>query len=68
MMRLEGRAPVLFTVLMVMLPLAVVSMALRIFVRLRLVKAFGIDDYLMLLATVSTCIPQTFPGDTLTEL
>ncbi|GME35789.1 hypothetical protein GTA08_BOTSDO09632 [Neofusicoccum parvum] len=52
MMQLEGRAPEFFTILVVMIVFAVVSTALRVFVRLRLVKAFGIDDYFMVAATL----------------
>jgi hypothetical protein len=36
------------------LVLAVITMALRCFVRIRLLKAFGLDDWLMLAATVCT--------------
>lgn len=62
MMQLEGRAPEFFTILVVMIVFAVVSTALRVFVRLRLVKAFGIDDYFMVAATVSACKPRSRSG------
>ncbi|KAH7065589.1 hypothetical protein B0J12DRAFT_715639 [Macrophomina phaseolina] len=51
-MILEGRAPEFFAVLVVMITLATISTLLRIFVRLRLVKAFGADDYFMVAALV----------------
>lgn len=53
MMELEGRAPEFFKVLVVMITLATISTALRVYVRLKIVKAFGVDDYLMVAALVS---------------
>ncbi|KAF4302268.1 hypothetical protein GTA08_BOTSDO09632 [Botryosphaeria dothidea] len=50
MMQLEGRAPEFFTILVVMIVFATVSSLLRVYVRLRIVKAFGLDDYLMVAA------------------
>lgn len=55
MMQLEGRAPEFFTILVVMIIFATVSTLLRVYVRLRIVKAFGRDDYLMVAALVSRC-------------
>lgn len=53
MMELEGRAPEFFKVLVVMIILATVATALRVYVRLKIVKAFGVDDYFMVAALVS---------------
>ncbi|RHZ50893.1 hypothetical protein CDV55_101456 [Aspergillus turcosus] len=60
-MALQGRSILVFTVALVFLCLSFIAVALRCFVRLRLVKAFGWDDGLMVLAMVfniwfSTCI------------
>ncbi|KAH1482168.1 hypothetical protein KXX06_005029, partial [Aspergillus fumigatus] len=49
-MALHGRSRGLFTVTLVFLCLSFVAVTLRCFVRLRLVKAFGWDDGLMVLA------------------
>ncbi|KAF4252991.1 hypothetical protein LV164_007360 [Aspergillus fumigatus] len=49
-MALHGRSRAIFTVSMVFLCLSFIAVALRCFVRLRLVKAFGWDDGLMVLA------------------
>ncbi|KAL4736301.1 hypothetical protein BDV11DRAFT_194077 [Aspergillus similis] len=50
MFPLEGRSLSIFVVTLVFLILSFISVALRCFVRLRLVRAFGWDDSLMLLA------------------
>lgn len=49
----ENRGPQLAGVAITMLTLACVSMALRGYVRIRITKAFGIDDWFMVAATVS---------------
>ncbi|KAF7121831.1 hypothetical protein CNMCM5793_009384 [Aspergillus hiratsukae] len=51
-MALQGRSIVAFTVSLVFLCLSFIAVALRCFVRLRVVKAFGWDDRLMVLAMV----------------
>ncbi|KAF4545567.1 hypothetical protein BFW01_g7012 [Lasiodiplodia theobromae] len=53
MMELEGRAPEFFKVLVVMIVLATVATALRVYVRLKIVKAFGVDDYFMVAALLA---------------
>ncbi|KAL4980791.1 hypothetical protein BDW66DRAFT_156502 [Aspergillus desertorum] len=50
MFPLEGRSLSIFVVTLVFLILSFISVALRCFVRLRLVRAFGWDDSLMVLA------------------
>ncbi|EAA63717.1 hypothetical protein AN3146.2 [Aspergillus nidulans FGSC A4] len=50
MFPLEGRSLSIFVVTLVFLLLSFISVALRCFVRLRLVRAFGWDDSLMVLA------------------
>ncbi|KAJ5758397.1 P-type ATPase [Penicillium odoratum] len=49
-MPLEGRSLAIFTVSMVMLILSAIAVTLRIFVRVRIVQAFGWDDTLMVCA------------------
>ncbi|KAF2691781.1 hypothetical protein K458DRAFT_381627 [Lentithecium fluviatile CBS 122367] len=46
------RGPELFVVDVAFVTVAIIANALRCYVRLRMVKAFGLDDYLMTLATV----------------
>ncbi|OJD35828.1 uncharacterized protein BKCO1_15000110 [Diplodia corticola] len=57
----ENRGPELFCVTVIMVCMAVVSTALRCFVRLGMVKAWGIDDWFMLAGTLThimfaTCV------------
>ncbi len=49
---LKGRSVSIFVVTVVFLVLSFVAVALRCFARLRLVRAFGWDDSLMVLAMV----------------
>jgi hypothetical protein len=56
---IPNRGPELLAVDVVFMTSAIVSMALRIYVRMRMVKAFGLDDWLMSLATVG--IPPLSP-------
>lgn len=51
-MAVENRGPELLYVCAVMVSLAFVSTVLRVYVRLGIVKAFGIDDWFMVAATV----------------
>lgn len=48
----ENRGPELQAVCAAFVSAAFVSTVLRCYVRLRLVKAFGLDDYFMVVATV----------------
>lgn len=48
----ENRGPELLVVTAVMVSMAFVSTVLRCFVRLVMVKAWGIDDWFMVAATV----------------
>lgn len=57
-MAVENRGPQLQAVACFLLALAVVSMLLRAYVRQFLVKSFGVDDWFMVVATVS--LPLTF--------
>lgn len=52
MLPLEGRSVTIFIVTTIFLGISFVAVCLRCFVRLRLVKAFGYDDALMVFAMV----------------
>lgn len=52
MVEFKGRSEPIFVVTVVFLGLSFISVCLRCFVRLRLVRAFGWDDALMVLAMV----------------
>lgn len=52
MLPLEGRSEAIFIVTTVFLGISFIAVCLRCFVRLRLVKAFGWDDALMVFAMV----------------
>lgn len=52
MLPLEGRSQAIFIVTTVFLGLSFIAVCLRCFVRLRLVRAFGWDDGLMVFAMV----------------
>ena len=52
-MAIPNRGPELLAVNIAFVTTAVLACCLRIYVRLCMVKAFGRDDYLMVLATVS---------------
>lgn len=52
-MAVENRGPELLYVCAVMVSLAFVSTVLRVYVRLGIVKAFGIDDWFMVAATLT---------------
>lgn len=51
-MGVPNRGPELLAVNIAFVITAVFACALRCFVRVRMVKAFGLDDWLMVLATV----------------
>lgn len=51
-MPLMGRSLAIFTVSMVMLIFSAIAVTMRIFVRVRIVKAFGWDDTFMICALV----------------
>jgi hypothetical protein len=64
-MAFNSRSRALFAVILVFLCLSFTAVALRCFVRLRLVKAFGWDDVLMVLAMVRELIrPSTIDRTT----
>ncbi|KKY15728.1 putative integral membrane [Diplodia seriata] len=50
MMELHERAPQFFRILVAMIILATIATALRVYVRIKIVKSFGKDDYLMVAA------------------
>lgn len=52
MLPLEGRSKTIFIVTTVFLGISFIAVCLRCFVRLKLVKAFGWDDALMVFAMV----------------
>lgn len=49
---IENRGPVLSAVAIFLVTMATVSFTLRAYVRARMVRAFGVDDWFMLLATI----------------
>lgn len=53
MLPLEGRSLSIFVVTTIFLGLSFIAVCLRCFVRIKLVKAFGWDDGLMVLAMVN---------------
>lgn len=52
MTAIENRGPVLAAVAIFFVTMATVSFTLRAYVRARMVRAFGVDDWFMLLATI----------------
>lgn len=54
-MVVENRGPQLIGVNVLFLTLAVIATTLRCYVRIKMVKAFGLDDWLMVGAAV--CLP-----------
>lgn len=52
MAAIENRGPVLSAVSIFLVTMAVISFTLRAYVRARMVRAFGVDDWFMLLATI----------------
>lgn len=52
-MAIPNRAPELIGVNIAFLATAIIANALRCIVRVKMVKAFGIDDWLMVASTVS---------------
>lgn len=52
----EGRSTAIFVVTTVFLGLSFIAVCLRCFVRIKLVKAFGWDDCLMVFAMVRDCL------------
>jgi hypothetical protein len=52
-MAIPNRGPELLAVNIAFVTTAVLACALRIYVRVQMVKAFGRDDWLMVFATVS---------------
>ncbi|KAF2727389.1 hypothetical protein EJ04DRAFT_505762 [Polyplosphaeria fusca] len=59
-MATQNRGPQLLAIDISFMSLAALSNALRCYVRLRMVKAFGLDDWLMMLATASFLTYSTF--------
>ena len=49
------RGPQLLIVTLIFFPIAVCMVALRVFTHLRLSKAFGVDDLILVTATIPTC-------------
>lgn len=59
MAAIEDRGPQLLVVCIVLLTVSIVSLALRVWTRLFIVRAFDRDDYLMVAAAVSaTSMPS----------
>lgn len=50
----DVRGPQLLIVTLIFFPIAVSMVALRVFTRLRLSKAFGVDDLILVAATIPT--------------
>ncbi|KXJ91806.1 hypothetical protein Micbo1qcDRAFT_194837 [Microdochium bolleyi] len=59
-MAVENRGPQLIGVNTLFLTLAVIATILRCYVRIRMVKAFGLDDWLMVAAAISFIIYISF--------
>lgn len=57
----ESRIKAILIVTCVFLAISLVSVILRCFVRTRIVRAFGWDDGVMVLAMVSRLSPSEFP-------
>ena len=56
---IENRGPELLGVNITFVTLASIAVLLRGYVRLGMVKAFGIDDWFMVAAAVSLCCPPS---------
>lgn len=57
-MPLEGRGLAIFVISAIFMFITIVTVSLRCFVRSFIVRAFGWDDILMLVALVNKTIPQ----------
>lgn len=57
-MPLEGRGLAIFVISAIFMFITIVTVALRCFVRSFIVRAFGWDDVLMLVALVNKAIPR----------
>jgi len=57
-MPLEGRGLAIFVISAIFMFITIVTVSLRCFVRSFIVRAFGWDDILMLVALVNKAIPQ----------
>lgn len=55
-MAIDNRGPELIGVNIAFLATAVIANALRCIVRVKMVKAFGVDDWLMVASTVSNLV------------
>lgn len=65
-MAVETRGPELLVITAVMLAFSIVSIVLRVYVRLGMVKAFGLDDWFMVAAAV--CRQRhSWPNDGVTD-
>lgn len=61
MTTVENRGPQLLVVCIVLLSISIISLTLRVWTRLFIVRAFDRDDYLMVSAAVSAIImPYAF--------
>ncbi|KAH7026740.1 uncharacterized protein B0I36DRAFT_424370 [Microdochium trichocladiopsis] len=60
MAEIPDRGPQLRAVNIFFVTITLVAMSLRCYVRIGMVKAFGVDDYLMVLATVFFCLYTGF--------
>ena len=56
MVEFKGRSEQIFVVTIIFLGISFISVCLRCFVRLKLVKAFGWDDIFMVFAMVCGCL------------
>lgn len=68
MKELEGRSKSIFIVTTIFLGISFICVCLRCFVRIKLVKAFGWDDALMVFAMVIECLVPCKPVPDLSEL
>ena len=54
-LKVAGRGPQVLAIYAVFAAITTVAMVLRVYTRVRLVKKFGLDDWLALTAWASTC-------------
>lgn len=62
----ETKAPELIASVSVFLPLAIAAVALRIWVRVKLIRNFGWDDIMMIVALVRFPAPSLLPHSKVT--
>jgi hypothetical protein len=59
---IESQAPQIIPVCVVLTAIAVIATALRCYVRINMLKTFGIDDTVIIASTVRPIFLQLYPG------